>query len=126
DFPGSVSSRSSGSSWSGLLIRALASGSIGGSSSKTTDTEADRRQCRFVHSARIGDLQEESFARLLESRPLKNNHSVATLAGTQPASAETEISHRQLLSRAPFLLDLPAQLNLRRHDFDRVARWIDY
>src|ERR1017187_8983770 len=91
------------------------------------DSKTDGRQGRFVYRAGLRHLQEQRFHRPLVGRTLEQHHAVGAFPGSDPASAQSEIDHRQLLRRGPVLvldqlsrLVLTAQLDLRRHQQDGV------
>src|SRR5260370_37956815 len=107
-------------------MRVVLSGAIRGSSSKGADTKTDWGQGRLVNGAGLGHLQKQGFIGLLERRPLENDNAISAYSGSQAVRAEAVTGHWKLLCCRPFLLDLAAQLYLRRHPFDLVIRRIDH
>ena len=84
--------------------------------SKRADTKTDWGQSRLINGASLSYLQKQGFIGLLERRPLGNT--APSAAPPFPtARAEAVIDHWKLLCGRPFLLDLAAQLYLRRHEF---------
>src|SRR5579872_7124815 len=107
---------------SGFSSRTVSSGFIGRSSSNAADAKANRSQRRQVDGARIGNLEKQRFVRLFEARPVEDYHAIGSLARSKAPSAQAKIDDAKLFGRGPLVLDLPAQLNLRRQDLNGVPR----
>src|SRR5271166_2417160 len=140
-FPLPVSS-GAGSSWAisasgvagavfGFLF--VSSVSMVGCLPQCADSKTDGRQGRLVYRAGLRHLQEQRFHRPLVGRTLEQHHTVGAFPGSDPASAQSEINHRQLFRRGPMLvldqlsrLVLTAQLDLRRHQQDGVLAGVHH